>query len=202
MYKQNIVRGKVLLIIVFCLSISFVQATDDNSIGDFDAVAWDNDPFILLEWFTTDELITPLVNVEFSLTVYDEDNSSDELNVTLFYSNSEFYSNNLSELLIFDHENSPHNFTYVYTLAGQSQNTRIHYYYKVTDGLTVGRRPINTDEYYDVLWSELAITRIYSPDRTDGVVGDILDLAPYAIIPIFIMLIFFIIFLGRRKQNE
>lgn len=202
-FSRNI-RKKAISVLFLTLiglgfSLSQVKSADD-SIGDFDLITAENNPFILLNWFYTEDIIDPLVDVEFNVTVYDEDNTSDELSVKLYYSDDVFSSTNVSVALVFDEEISPHNYTYLYVISGQVANVKIYYYYIVYDGLTLERKPDLSDEFYDVLWaSVVTVERYYDPpekELVDRLVG-----SSAVFLLIFITIILLLILIAGKKKS-
>lgn len=182
------------------LSLYQVKAPDnDDSLGDFDVITAVNNPTIYLSWFYTYEIINPLIDVEFNVTVYDEDNTSDELSLILYYSDSFFQTSNDSVVLDFQVENSRHNYTYNYTLIGRISNIHVYYYYTVYDGLTLQRKPTSTDEYYDVLWLAPPLT-IVRYNRDEKIVQQIVDISPLAIV--FILLFVLGMIVKARKKTK
>ncbi len=196
--REKIVKISLLLLLASSLYVFPVSSLDnDDSTGSMEIIGAINNPSIYLDWFYTYEIIIPLIDVQFNVTVYDQDNVSDELIVILYYSNSFFQTNNVSVLLEYQVENSPHNYTYNYTLVGQISTTHIYYYYTVYDGLTLQRKPLSTDEYYDVLWLADPVT-IIRYNRDKKIVEQIIDVSPLVVV---LILMFVVVMIVKSKNK-
>lgn len=192
----------ILLLLLNLLPFQVEASDNDDSIGDFDLVTAINDPSVILNWFYTDDLIQPYLSIEFNVTVYDPDNTSDELTIMLYYSDTVFYLTNISVEMSFSTENSPHNYTYTHVISGQETSTKIYYYYTIDDGYTLQRKPTNSDEFYDVLWSAPPVTIIRNIPRDSFLPFEIsgMDLA---IIVLFSMILLTgAIFIMMQKSKK
>lgn len=199
-------RKKTINITLFCLLLSSmllyqVSALDnDDSTGSMDLITAINNPVVFLDWYYTYEIMDALIDVEFNVTVYDPDNTSDELVVTFYYSDTIFNYNNNSGEMNFTVENSPNNYTYSYTIYGQASNTNIHYYYTVMDGLTKQRKPETNEEYYNLLW--LAPPTTIIRDRADMVINRIVDITPLAIVLLLFGVFGVLFFKAKANGNS
>jgi len=131
-----------------------VLSQEDSSIGDFQ-VDTDNDPPFFVDWLDQEDTVSPYTSVLFYATILDIDNSSTELNVTLWYSNDSFSSVNVSVSMSYDSHPAANQWHFTYTFPGQAADTYYKYYYTVFDGNTTVKEDDNSN-YYDIQWLKVA----------------------------------------------
>ncbi len=139
---------------LFCLVwISTAHAVDSE--GSFE-ISTVNDPPYIVDWYHNTTLIEPGTDVLFHATVWDIDNTSDELTVTLWYSNDTFMYDNNSVTMVFSKETSPDYYRYNYTIDGPNEGI-YSYYYEATDGEFTDYKPAgyNVGVYFDIQWISL-----------------------------------------------
>lgn len=154
---------------ILSLSVGLAQADDnDNSIGSFTTDIGNDSP-VFQAWFETDELISPLDNVLFETDITDIDNSSVQLNVSLFYTFSSFIYANYSVNMSFaslrtEYDNQTYRFEYDF--SAQASGTYMYYYYQVYDGFSTVQKGIPA--YFEIQWSfpPVTIERPLPPDTT------------------------------------
>jgi hypothetical protein len=131
-------------------------ASNDNSTGDLlmDTVP---DPPSFIDVYNTTELITPLTNVDFYAIVLDIDNTSAQLNITLFYTFSSFVAENYSLDMVYVSTIEPNTYRFEYTFTGQSHGTYLYYYFTAFDNTTLVKED-NSGFYFDLLWSFPPVT--------------------------------------------
>ncbi len=147
---------KVILICLFLvifLSVQCGQANgeDDTAIGNFLASLEGNESGTFLNYYDPHTLIDPYADVVFYTLIEDPDNTSDEITVTMFYSNDTFVSDNRSTVMMYSGEPEPDQYQYVTAWTGEPDNTVYHFYYKSYDGKNTVRKDDNGD-YFDITW--------------------------------------------------
>lgn len=144
------------MILLVILPIGLGSAIEDWSEGQFLQNSTGNDAPYFISWYETSELITPLVDVEFYASVFDIDNSTTEINITVYYTFSTFAYENLSVDLVYDSNPLPHIYLYDYLFFGQVDVTTMRYYYQAYDGENIVRKGYPT--YFEITWSYPPVT--------------------------------------------
>jgi hypothetical protein len=202
--KLNCQKQKQLssLVIIFFLfsSLTFVFAIDDSTIGilEFDNI---NDYPIFMEVYETERLVQPNVAATFYAEIWDSDNVTTELNVTLYYSTNDFLLDNLSVTMDYISNVSANTYRYEYLMTGKPFGTYMNYYFTVNDSLNMVREPLITDtpDTYSVQWSyePVTIKRVdgYSPEP-------LFPPTEVSFIAVFFILLFPAIFLFLAFSKE
>lgn len=198
---KRVLIASLVILVLFPISV-IIGDDSDTSRGDFLAGSPGNDPPSFVSWFETAELITPSQDVDFTAEVYDLDNGSSELTVTLYYTFSIFSSENLSVVMSFDVPTAPFTNNYTYTFPGQPHGTVINYYYQAFDGETTVQEGVPT--YFELLWSFPPVT-VERPIPAD-VVPEILLELPEGYLLIFFFGLFIItatiyLFMNKAKKQ-
>lgn len=198
-YIRNIAISSLVLLFVFSLVI--VKAEDDNTTGDFnlDTV---NDPSYFVDVFNTTALISPLTDVDFYAIVLDVDNTSAQLNITLFYTFSSFAVENYSLDMVYASTTEPNTYRFEYTFTGQLHGTYLLYYFSAFDGANRVNED-NSGFYFDLLWSfpPVTIDRPLSPDVDYE--RPIFEIPNYLLIFLALMVFLFVIaiFMNMSKRR-
>ncbi len=163
-----------MLLVIF--PIVLVSTIDDRSIGQFWQNTTGNDDPYFVDWYETSELITPLVDVDLYASVFDVDNITTEITITVYYTFSSFTYENYSVVLVYDSNTSTHIYRYIYQFAGQSSVTTMRYYYQAYDGENIVRE--GYPSYFEITWSyppvtiERPLADWYEPDLPYGFTTD------------------------------
>jgi len=114
----------------------------------------DNDAPLFASWYDSTTLIDPDADVLFYVVIYDIDNSSTELNVTLYWSDDSFGAINRSHNMAFSNSPSTNNYRYTYLFPGKPLGTYYQYYYVVNDGANTVYQPAAylSGIYFDIQW--------------------------------------------------
>ena len=152
------------MVILLFLPIGLGVADDDWSKGSFWQNTFGNDAPYFITWYETAELITPLTDVNLYASVFDIDNGTTEINITVYYTFSTFTYENYSVDLVYDSTVFPHTYLYDYLFAGQTSSTTMRYYYQAFDGENIVREGYPT--YFEITWSypPVTIERPIPPD--------------------------------------
>lgn len=145
------------IFLIFCFVwISASYAADSE--GSFE-ISTVNDPPYIVDWYHNTTLIEPGTDILFHATVWDIDNSSDELTVTLWYSNDTFMYDNNSVSMVFYRETAADKYRYNYTIDGPNGGIYA-YYYEATDGEFIDYKPAGYDVgvYFYLQWITLIET--------------------------------------------
>lgn len=142
--------GFILLLLIFPL-VTYVIADDDDSRGDM-ALDLDNDPPVFIEWEEATAIVTENLDFLFYVVIEDIDNTSSELNVTLFYSNNLFVSDNNTINMTYESSPATNQYRFIYWFSGQPAVTTYDFYYVAFDGETQVRKPTTEGYYYNIQW--------------------------------------------------
>ena len=161
-----------------------------------------NDPSIFSDWFNTTESITADTSVIFYVELYDIDNISSELSIILYYTFSDFPTQNLSVSLSYVSLVATDTYRFEYTFAGQSDGTTILYYYQAYDGASYVKED-NSGAFYDLDWLTPATTIVRPiPDKKYPEITPKVNY-PLAFVSISILFLLVVIFLTyARKDRE
>lgn len=96
-------------------------------------------------------LHAPYVNATFWAIIVDVDNTSTELNVTLWYSTGNWDAHNESILLTYNDTVSTDHYRFVYEFQGQARGTYYDYYFTGYDG-EFNITDNNNGLYYSIQW--------------------------------------------------
>jgi hypothetical protein len=129
---------------------------NDWSKGSFWQNTFGNDSPYFIDWYETSELITPLTDIDFYASVFDIDNGTTEINITIYYTFSTFAYENYSVDLVYDSNPSSHIYRYIYQFAGQIAGITMRYYYQAYDGENIVREGYPT--YFEITWSYPPVT--------------------------------------------
>lgn len=158
MLKNNLKKGFLVnSLFLFSLIVIYglvsVLSTDDYSTGSFEQDT-DNDPISIVALLDQEDVVRPNVNVEFYATVYDIDNDSAEITVTLWYSNDTFTVYNISQSIVFSSNPAVNQYRFTYNFTGQADGVYLQYYYTAFDGNTTARKD-NSGLFYDIEWRKV-----------------------------------------------
>ena len=133
-----------------------IQGDSDEGTGSGDVQIFVNDPPTFASVFDASQLYPPYENVTFWAIIADVDNSSNELNVTLWYSNDSWVTHNESIPMIYNDTVSADNYRFIYEFEGERQGTYYDYYYTGFDG-EHNITDDNSGLYYDIDWGVLGV---------------------------------------------
>jgi hypothetical protein len=154
-YRKILVSSCILLLF---FSIGIVIANEEDNVTGYLALSnIANDSPIFTDWYNTSVLIDPFIDVSFYAEVFDIDNTSGQLTITLYYSEDSFNSQNLSVSMNYISKVSANTYRYNYTMTGRPDGTYMQYYYQAFDG----ENRVKEDDsgfYYDIQWLFPAIT--------------------------------------------
>lgn len=152
--KKLIISSCLVFLILFpvCLGVG----NNDWSKGSFWQNTFGNDSPYFIDWYETSELITPLTDIDFYASVFDIDNGTTEINITIYYTFSTFAYENYSVDLVYDSNPSSHIYRYIYQFAGQIAGITMRYYYQAYDGENIVREGYPT--YFEITWSYPPVT--------------------------------------------
>lgn len=163
MIYRKIIVISCLLFLFFSIGI-VIANDDDNVVGILTLLNVANDSPIFIDWYETDILIDPFEDVTFYADVFDVDNTSGQLTITLYYSEDSFSSQNFSVSMSYDSKISANTYRYNYTMNGRPSGTYMQYYYQAFDGENRVNED-NTGFFYDIQWSVPAITIVRPVDQ-------------------------------------
>lgn len=148
--------GSSCFFVILLIGVFSGVAIDDNSLGDLlmDTVA---DPPSFVDWYETTELIYPTTDVSFFAEVLDIDNSSGQLTVTLYYTYSNFATQNISFTMSYVSLVALQTYRFEYTFTGMPDGTYLTYYYHAFDGTNIVKED-NSGLFYDIQWSFPPVT--------------------------------------------
>lgn len=195
--RSKALIGVVFLLLMFPL-VTSVVADDDTSEGDM-ALDLDNDAPIFIQWYEATVIIDENLPILFTAIIQDIDNTTAELNVTLYYSSDLFVTDNNSISMIFD----AGLVSYQYQFPGQPGITTYKYYYTVFDGTTLVRKPTTAEYYFDIQWG-LAI-RFDGPSRRPTIFERVLPDLPLLLLVLLSLLFLFSSFfmvVHQRRTEE
>ena len=113
-----------------------------------------NDPSVFISWYETDETVTPSEDIIFYVVVYDVDNISSEISITLYYTHTGFTTQNLSVSLNYVSTVDTNTYRYEYTFTGQESGIQLSFYYQAFDG----ENYVKKTDLLNVLWSLPPVT--------------------------------------------
>jgi hypothetical protein len=161
MIYRKILVSSCLLLLFF--SIGIVIANDDDNVTGYLALSnVANDSPIFMEWYETETLIDPFVDVTYYAEVFDIDNTSGQLTITLYYSEDSFSGQNLSVSMSYISKVSANTYRYEYTMTGRPSGTYMQYYYQAFDGENRVKED-NSGFFYDIQWSVPAVVIDHKP---------------------------------------
>jgi len=151
MVKNRIkVISLLTLLFIGFFVVNSVYAQDDDSDGSFE-VDTDNDAPSFADFLDQQDAVGPYIDLVVYATILDIDNSTTELNVTFWYSNDTFISNNISVIMAYISNPSTNQYYFTHTLTGQADQTYYQYYYMVDDGNTTVKED-DSGTYFSVQW--------------------------------------------------
>lgn len=103
-------------------------------------------------WYDPTSLLDPFADALFYVVIYDVDNSSDEINITLFYSVDTFGIHNVSQQMAFSNSPAANTYRYTYNMLGKPAGTYYQYYYQANDTTFVRKKPSEAGVYFDIQW--------------------------------------------------
>lgn len=182
-----------------------INVNSDSITGDFETINTVNDPPIFTEWYETATKIPPDEDILFFAIINDPDNSSDELSITLYYSNDSFVANNQSAAMVYSNEPSFRHFNFTYFFIGQPLGTVLQYYFQAADGGTPVKKPLVT--FFEVEWGIGAVTdELPVNERRVGVVSEIIiggeDKEERRITDFILLILLFIIITALVQQER
>lgn len=128
-----------------------VFAADNDDI-DLDFEIQGASPPSFTSWYDPTTLLDPYANALFYAVIYDLDNTSDEINVTLFYSLDGFGANNVSVEMNFADSPAENTYRYTYLMLGEPQGTYYQFYYQANDTTFIRKKPSEAGVYFDIQW--------------------------------------------------
>jgi hypothetical protein len=143
LYKIILGSGFILLIIIMVPVYQTLGNSTDPATGTVTLTGAANDPPMIVDFYEPVSIVSANENVTFFCLLYDLDNSSNELNVTLFYSVNSFATVNNSVNLTFNYSPETDYYRFDYEIAGQPPNTLWQFYYMAYDGETRVYEPTN-----------------------------------------------------------
>lgn len=154
-----------LLLLIVLLNPIGGYAPDDSK----NSVQIDNDaPPSFVSVFDSTEsgwiswIVESDTNVTFWAIIEDIDNTSIELNVTLYYSSDVFITHFLSANLTFVSSPQMNQYQFEYEMSGQEKGTYYQYYYQGFDGETKIKDD-NSGLYYVIQWDSITSSDVNLP---------------------------------------
>lgn len=174
-------------------------ATLEYIYGEFDIVNQSRMP-VIVDWFDPEILIPHMADAQFYCEIYDYDNDSTELIVTLFYSNDHWELQNGSITMTFSHSPSSKHYYYTYLWAGEPEGTYYQYYYQVNDGNVTVKKPAEHDVFFDIQWDVQVNIHDYVPVYLFPLLADPCSI--FLIILSIILIIIIVSLLISKRRNS
>ena len=175
------------------IPIIIVNANSDTSTGDFE-ISVANDPPSFIDWYDPVTLLDPMADAPFFVIVYDQDNDSTGLNITLWYTNDSFATVNISVQMNFAISKAINTYKFTYNFPGEPQGTYYQYYYQAYDGYNLRKKPSELGVFLDIQWD---VFPVEFPDYpgSPGIpgVGDIVTIKDYTSLFNFMLLLIFVL---------
>ncbi len=109
-------------------------------------------PPIFVSWSVSSVDNYPYTNVFMSVLVVDLDNQTTQLNLTIFYSNDSFVTDNRSYSMVYNNTPQSNQYNFTYTWAGQLGGS-YDFYYTANDGTTTtGKYNPTVGSYFVMSW--------------------------------------------------
>ena len=204
--KRKLRKCLILISLIFFLFLPILGVPaqthdDDSSIGNltYDTV---NDAPVFIDVYNTSDLITPNEDVLFYAVIQDIDNTSAQLNVTLYYSYSIFNFENHSFEMSYASLEALQTYRFEHNFVGKTSGTSIIYYYQVFDGETIVREGYPL--YYDLQWSvPPVVVERPLPDKQDyeREIPDVTRIAIVMISLVGLVSIILLLMAGTRKRE-